>query len=224
MSHTTALTEPDKAKSGRPKDSAKREEILAAATRLFMENGFELTSMEAVARQAGVSKLTIYSHFTDKNDLFCAIMQNRCIRLGMPESFMALADLSAEQALMQVASMAAAIIFHEDSLRLQRIIYAEAARHADIVKIFYQVGPLRIKTAFADLLRALDAQAKLSIADADRATEQFFSLIKGERLLRNLMMLAPPPDAETLAAHVKANVAFFLNAYRPQIPTATDPS
>jgi TetR/AcrR family transcriptional repressor of mexJK operon len=44
---------------GRPKDTAKREEIVAAATDLFMQKGYELTSMEAVARQAGVSKLTI---------------------------------------------------------------------------------------------------------------------------------------------------------------------
>ena len=62
---------------GRPKDSVKREEIVSAATLLFMENGYGLTSMEAVAKQAGVSKLTIYSHFADKSELFRAIIQQR---------------------------------------------------------------------------------------------------------------------------------------------------
>ena len=86
-------------KAGRPKDSAKREDIVVAATRLFMEKGYELTSMEAVAGEANVSKLTIYSHFADKNQLFRAIIQYRCEKIGMPDSFLAEASLTPEEAL-----------------------------------------------------------------------------------------------------------------------------
>ena len=51
---------------GRPKDPAKRLAILEAAKRLFMQNGYDGSSMDAIAAEAGVSKLTVYSHFTDK--------------------------------------------------------------------------------------------------------------------------------------------------------------
>ena len=55
---------------GRPKDMAKRQAILDAAKTLFLTKGYASTSMDAVASLAGVSKLTVYSHFTDKETLF----------------------------------------------------------------------------------------------------------------------------------------------------------
>src|SRR5690348_18371365 len=63
---------------GRPKDLEKRAAILAAAKRLFPLSGFEGTSMDAIAAEAGVSKLTVYSHFTDKETLFFAAIRARC--------------------------------------------------------------------------------------------------------------------------------------------------
>ena len=63
---------------GRPKDLEKRAAILAAAKRLFPLAGFEGTSMDAIAAEAGVSKLTVYSHFTDKETLFVAAIRERC--------------------------------------------------------------------------------------------------------------------------------------------------
>ena len=59
---------------GRPKDLAKRQSILDAAKILFLSKGFASTSMDAVANLAGVSKLTVYSHFTDKETLFSAYL------------------------------------------------------------------------------------------------------------------------------------------------------
>jgi TetR/AcrR family transcriptional repressor of mexJK operon len=202
---------------GRPKDPVKRDEIVTAATDLFMLKGYELTSIEAVAKLAGVSKLTIYSHFADKNELFRAIVQNRCDKIGMPRAFEAEALMPVKQALLQIATFASANIFREDSLRLMRMIQAEAARHPEIIETYYEVGPRRVKRAFAELLRAFDKQGQLKIPDPVLATEQFFSLLKGERLMRTLMMMAAPPSAEELARHAEATVAFFLSAYQLNI-------
>ena len=201
---------------GRPKDSAKREEIVAAATLLFMENGYELTSMEAVARQAGVSKLTIYSHFADKSELFRAIIQYRCDKLCMPTSFLSEAKAPVERALLKIARHVASLIYHADSLRLMRVVQAEAAHHPETVQIFYEVGPRRVKAAFADLLRELDRRGRIAVPDPARAAEQFFSLLKGETLQRTLMFQMPAPGKKELDAHVKATVAFFLAACRPR--------
>lgn len=63
---------------GRPKDLAKREAILEAAKALFLSLGYANTSMDAVAAAAGVSKLTVYSHFTDKQTLFCSAVMATC--------------------------------------------------------------------------------------------------------------------------------------------------
>ncbi len=62
---------------GRPKDMEKRAAILDAAKALFVRNAFAGTSMDAVAAEAGVSKLTVYSHFGDKDNLFREVMRAR---------------------------------------------------------------------------------------------------------------------------------------------------
>ena len=66
------------ANRGRPKDPAKRAAILEAAKTLFLAGGFSGTSMDAVAKEAGVSKLTVYSHFSDKETLFSAAIEAKC--------------------------------------------------------------------------------------------------------------------------------------------------
>src|SRR3984957_10945617 len=62
---------------GRPKDMEKRAAILAAAKALFIRNAFAGTSMDAIAADAGVSKLTVYSHFGDKDNLFREVIRSR---------------------------------------------------------------------------------------------------------------------------------------------------
>src|SRR3546814_8328288 len=66
------------ASPGRPKDLAKGAAILDAAKRMFTEHGFDRTSMDQIASEAGVSKLTVYSHFRDKEALFAAAVQSPC--------------------------------------------------------------------------------------------------------------------------------------------------
>src|SRR5690606_16007182 len=63
---------------GRPKDLAKRAAILEAAESLFLEHGFEGVSMDQIAARAGVSKLTVYSHFGDKDALFFEAVEHYC--------------------------------------------------------------------------------------------------------------------------------------------------
>ncbi len=63
---------------GRPKDMEKRAAILDAAMSLFPARGYDGASVEAIAQAAGVSKLTVYSHFADKEALFGAAVAECC--------------------------------------------------------------------------------------------------------------------------------------------------
>ncbi|MBP7656876.1 MAG: helix-turn-helix transcriptional regulator, partial [Pseudoxanthomonas sp.] len=66
---------------GRPKDLGKRAAILEAAKQLFAREGFNGVSMDQIAAEAGVSKLTVYSHFGDKDALFAAAVQAKCAEM-----------------------------------------------------------------------------------------------------------------------------------------------
>jgi len=208
-------TSPDKIRQclGRPKDASKREGIVYAASRLFLERGYELTSVDAVARLADVSKLTIYSHFANKADLFKEVIRQRCDQLAILDHFMDYALQPVEQSLLELGDTLMTLIFNPDSLRLLRIIQSEAEQHPEIVKIFYEQGPQRVKTAFAELLTAWSQQGLLTIADATRATEQFFSLLKGEAHIKAMMHLDIQLSAAEQQAHIQACVSLFLAGY-----------
>jgi TetR/AcrR family transcriptional repressor of mexJK operon len=112
-----------------------------------------------------------------------------------------------------------ALIFNSDSIRLHRIIQAEAARHPNLAKIFYEAGPKRVRTAFADLLRAWNKQGRLSVPNATKATEQFFSLLKGELLMKHIMLMEPLPGPQEIKKHVRATVRLFIAAHRAAPPS-----
>lgn len=200
---------------GRPKDAGKRQDIVAAATRLFLDRGFELTSVDAVARLADVSKLTIYSHFENKADLFQEVIRVRCEEQAAPDHFGDYAQLPVEQSLLALGRSLAALLFDTDALQLLRIIQAESVHHPEIVQIFYREGPQRVKAAFGELLQAWARQGRLELADARLATEQFFSLLKGEAHFKATLHPDLKPDITELDAHVRATVRLFLAGYRP---------
>lgn len=64
--------------SKRSKSQLKRDQIIESASKLFIEHGYPNTSMDKVAKEAGVSKQTVYSHFKDKETLFVETVGARC--------------------------------------------------------------------------------------------------------------------------------------------------
>src|SRR5580658_9666375 len=70
---------------GRPRDLGKRQAILDAAAALFLERGIAATTMELVAANAAVSKMTVYAYFPDKPALLAAVFERNINALRLPE-------------------------------------------------------------------------------------------------------------------------------------------
>src|SRR5437868_12962540 len=87
---------------GRPKDLEKRAAILEAAMALFPDRGYDGTSVEAIAQAAGVSKLTVYSHFADKETLFGAAVTECCAQMLPHRLFEPVADLPVRDSLLGI--------------------------------------------------------------------------------------------------------------------------
>src|SRR3954471_4888505 len=165
---------------GRPKDLEKRAAILNVAKRLFTTQGFDATSMDAIASAAGVSKLTVYSHFQDKERLFCAAVECVCQEQMPAEIF--LADLKGpiRKQLLTIARAFFALITSEDAIAVHRTIVANAQQSPKLGLLFWEAGPKRTQEGFQAFLRAEVAAGKLDIPDVARAAMQFFCLLKGE--------------------------------------------
>jgi TetR/AcrR family transcriptional repressor of mexJK operon len=197
---------------GRPKDLEKRAAILEAAKRLFPEHGFEGTSMDAIATEAGVSKLTVYSHFGGKEALFIETIRCKCDALLPCELFAVDVDAPVRGQLLGVARAFFGLMMSEGALGMHRTLVASSQHSPKLAKLFWEAGPVQVQAALAEMLRKEVAARQLDIADTHRAASQFFALLKGQHHSRMLFGCGRPTLAET-EAHLEATVDMFLRAY-----------
>jgi len=199
---------------GRPKDPAKREAILEAAKRLFLRNGYDGSSMDAIAAEAGVSKLTVYSHFTDKETLFSAAVKAKCEE-QLPELFFELAEgATIEAVLLNIGRGFHALINSLESIELHRVMVTHATQNPKLSQLFFDAGPQRVLSEMERLLSQADKTGKLHIPNPQRAADHFFSLIKGSANFRLLIGCCGPQTGEAAEQHVQEVVGLFMRAYR----------
>ncbi len=198
---------------GRPKDLAKRQAILEAAKTLFLNKGYDGSSMDAIAAEAGVSKLTVYSHFTDKETLFAAAVQSKCEE-QLPELLFELSqDAPIEQVLLNIGRGFHTLINSCESVALHRLMVSLAAQDSKLSKMFYDAGPQLILDEMKHLLSQAHATGKLCIPDPLSAADQFFCLIKGGANFRLLIGCGEAQQGEAAEQHVRDAVGVFLRAY-----------
>jgi TetR/AcrR family transcriptional repressor of mexJK operon len=198
---------------GRPKDLGKRDAILAAATARFLEHGFAGTSMEAVAELAGVSKITVYAHFADKQNLFQSMIRDRCEAYNRPERFEGYLDLPPREALVEMGRNFLALLLDPEVLALYRVIGAEATQRPEVAELFHAAGPERARELFSDFFRRAAARGHFTREDPGRITDDFMSLLKGRLHFRAQLNLGPRPRRAEIDAHVEHVVALLLRAY-----------
>lgn len=197
---------------GRPKDLAKRAAILDAAKRIFTQSGFDGTSMDQVASEAGVSKLTVYSHFGDKEGLFSAVVKAHCEQ-QMPSSlFEARPDMDLRARLLEIARAFYAMISSPEAVAGHRMMCSPQMAESPMVQLFWESGPMRVQGDFAQLLQRRIESGELKIADVPRAASQFFTLVKGEHHAR-LVFGCCAPALGSVEDHLTATVELFLAAY-----------
>jgi len=201
---------------GRPKSAQKRRSILEAAQRLFLATGFEGTSVEQIAAEAGVSKLTVYSHFTDKEALFFAAVEERC-REQLPD---ALFD-AAPSGPIRARLLAIGLRFHEllaseEALALHRMLMGDPRTVERLGELLWNAGPARILASLEALLGTAVARGELEITQVGEAARQFLWLLKGDINLRLLCGSAGCRHGGDGRAHVASVVEMFLRAYGPR--------
>lgn len=203
------------ATAGRPKDPVKRQAILNAAKRLFLSNGYDGSSMDAIAAEAGVSKLTVYSHFSDKETLFTAAVKSKCAEQLPRPMFEPSADASIESVLLTIGRGFHNLVNSPEAIKLLRLMAAQANLDSKLSLLFLDAGPLSVMREMQRLLTQANQQQQLQINDPTKAAEHFFSLIKGNDNFRLLIgCSAELQNPAAIEAHIQDVVELFLRAYR----------
>ena len=185
--------------------------IRDAAATLFLEKGYQGTSMDDIAAAAQVSKQTIYTHFANKQELFADLVLGNADRV---EGFIARLSVGpdVEEGLVRIAREYVRFVSRPEVMRLRRLVIAEAGRFPELARAYYERVPQRVVAAFARLFMGLAQDGRLRIEDADTAAEHFVWLVLGVPLDRG-MFISPPQD-DDLNHIADSAVRVFLSAYR----------
>jgi TetR/AcrR family transcriptional regulator, mexJK operon transcriptional repressor len=203
---------------GRPKDLGKRAAILDAAKRLFSTQGYDGVSMDQIAAEAGVSKLTVYSHFGDKEALFVEAVKSHCEAQLPPELFEAADAAPLREGLLQIVRAFYAMITGPEALGVHRLMCSPQLSESPMPRLFWDAGPRRLQDAVATVLQHHVDSGELEIDDMHRAASQLLCLAKGEAHAQQVFGCGGELDADALEAHLRATVDVFLRAYAVRAP------
>jgi TetR/AcrR family transcriptional regulator, mexJK operon transcriptional repressor len=199
--------------ASRVEAGGKAETIRAAAERAFLASGFGVVSMDAIAREAGVSKATVYAHYHSKEELFGAVVADLSERRFHGFSAEALDPADIEASLLTIAARFLDLVLSPEAIALNRILIGEVSRFPVLGEVFWAAGPERTRVQVEAFLRRAAEAGTLSVPDPRLAAEQFVALARGEIHLRSLLRLEDPGDPAALAAAAASSVATFLRAF-----------
>lgn len=206
-----------KRRPGRPRDDAKGGAILDAGWALFLERGVGAVSIEAIAARAGVSKVTVYKHFSDKHALFheAVMLEMRAMeaaQIAVPIGYQG-ADLevvlrSFGLGIMSFLTTGAAIDFYN-------VLSGELRRHPELARAFYAVGPARTIENLAAILAG--AGDRLAIDDPVKAAEALFGLWQGASNFQLSLGVDIQAAGAAVVERVDYGIALFIRAYQRSV-------
>lgn len=153
--------------------------IRKAARLLFLEKGYEGTSMDAVAAAAPVSKRTLYHHFASKAELFAAVIDEAWSHFTRAPMLPAEAEGDPRQVLTAYVDRLKAHWDRPDVIPLLRLVIAEAPRFPELSQAYFAAGKEPAVKGLASYLAALAAAGRLAPGlDPTLAAAQFLGAIK----------------------------------------------
>ena len=201
-----------KPQRGRPRDPERVRRILEAAQRHFNEHGLERASVDAIAADAGVSKMTVYNNFGSKEGLFQAVVGDRtaAVMADVPGTG-ALDPDQPEKALLAIGARFLALA-RGDALGALRAVYGVAGTQPEVCRALYKDGPERVNGELAAYLRRAHSAGTLKVRNPLQAADLFLSMFMGSRHIRGLLKLEMP-DAQENRALLREAVRVFMAAY-----------
>jgi TetR/AcrR family transcriptional regulator, mexJK operon transcriptional repressor len=199
------------------RSARKRQAIIDAATTLFLDNGYQGTSMDEIAARAAASKQTVYKNFADKERLFSEIILSTLDRAAEPVGAEVRALPGTEDLARDLGALArryVTAVLQPRVVQLRRLVIGESGRLPALSRTYYEQAAERTLAGLADAFERLAKRGLLKIDDAGLAAAHFAFLVLGPPLDRALFHAhderLAPAERDRFA---DAGVRVFLAAY-----------
>jgi TetR/AcrR family transcriptional regulator, mexJK operon transcriptional repressor len=152
--------------------------IREAAVEVFLEFGYAGTSMDAIARAAGITRKTLYARYADKHAVFADVIPWALARIADDGSFSVTDSDDVEADLVAFGRLAIKRATHPQNVRLKRIAMSEAAQFPEFAVSADSMMWAERPRALTELLRRHEARGTLKLDDAELAAEHFLALVE----------------------------------------------
>jgi TetR/AcrR family transcriptional regulator, mexJK operon transcriptional repressor len=203
----------DPTKGGRPTkiEAAQRTvRILEISTKLFIDHGYTATTLDEIARSAGVAKKTLNASYGGKAEIFSAVVRYRVARSGISELGLTLDKGSAKKTLKAAAERLLQLIVAEESVDLRRLLIAESRRFPELMQGILGVTQANIGGIVAALLEEMNTRGLLRVPNAHTAAKHFMDLTIGRAYLHSAAGL---PNALPTSAELDEKIAMYIKYY-----------
>jgi AcrR family transcriptional regulator len=196
------------------KKGRKYDQVIAGAREVFLREGFEGASVDQIARDAGVSKATLYSYFPDKQALFMAVLTSQCQMQSEQAMGIEILQRPVPEALYSIALSFLNFLMSDFSIQVFRVCVAESTRFPELGRAFYDSGPKQVLDQIAAYLGSEKVARDLEIEDPYMAADQFLQLCRADMLLRKILNVDTDDSPEKMDRIARETVATFLARYR----------
>jgi AcrR family transcriptional regulator len=198
----------------------KRAQIMDGARVVFLTEGFDGASMEAIAKAANVSKGTLYTYFKGKDELFTALIADYQSR-SLEETFRNLnkaADL--RDNLETLAQNYLDLVREPENLALLRVVVGASARLPSLGQAFYETAMQPPVERLAQYLNENASPKGTELWDAELAAMQFFAFLRASVAIPMLIAHEPSPPPQRCSAIVALAVGTLLRGLGHELVNA----
>jgi TetR/AcrR family transcriptional repressor of mexJK operon len=188
----------------------KRAQVLLAARSVFLDQGYDGASMDAIAAAAAVSKATVYAYFDGKEQLFTEMVAGYC-----DEQKAAVAEIEDEHlpigdALNRILTTLMRYLAHPRALAFSTMIVGQSARFPELGRIFVETGAVELQGQLAGVLRRAAERGELEVEEPALVAELLIAMVRGVVQSRSLRAGGAPPAESELAAIAAAAAGLVM--------------
>lgn len=191
--------------------AARRNQIIGAATELFLDQGYEAVSVDEIIRVVGGSKTNLYKQFGDKQGLFGEIVSQMCgTFLGKLEQ-LDVSSLKTPDGLRVLSSTLLAVLLDDRHIAFQRLMLAVSGRFPHLTRVWFADGPQKSRAMIATFIASKQKAGELRDGNPEVLATLFHDMIVSNLMYLSLMgERTPRPEID---ATINQAIELFLNGH-----------
>jgi TetR/AcrR family transcriptional regulator, mexJK operon transcriptional repressor len=187
--------------------------MLDATRVMFLASGFEGVTMEGVAAEAGISKITLYKHFQNRDELIEALIGRESDWMEAETKTLSSPETLNLETITDFGVKLISFLARPDVMALDARMAQAPVRHKGAVARYFAAGPERLHKALAGLLAEARAAGLFRLNEPDVAAIDLMALWLTAVPLPSRLGLAPPPGIPEIDRAVRRATTLFVKAY-----------